>query len=132
MTGTGEGDQGQSIEAAWLRERQKAERRRAWRKAPRRIDTVLSQVLSRRGYARVRGDAALSQVWAEAAGARFAGATRPGRLRRGELEILVNNSVVLQEMSLGRAEIVARIRKLVPEAQVERIRFRQAQLGDAK
>ena len=54
---------------------------------------------------------AIRQEWAETAGPEAARRSRPGALRQGTLEVIVDNSPWLQELTLRSAAIVAALRK---------------------
>src|SRR5215471_4006561 len=91
---------------------------------PKPMREVLSQLLAKRGYAQVQTAATCEAAWREAVGQKLAGDTRPGNVRRGVLEVLVRNSVVVQELGFLKAKIVKTLSKLVPEQQIKDVRFR--------
>ncbi len=91
---------------------------------PRQIGDVLAQLIARRGYAREQSSAALQAHWQEAAGQQLAAVTRVGALRRGTLEVLVSNNLLAQELGFQKDEIIARLQKLSPEANINKLRFR--------
>ncbi len=67
-------------------------------RGPQAIGNVLSELMSRRGFARVQSAAAYEEAWREAAGPLIAKYTRVGLLRRGTLEVVVANSTLVQEL----------------------------------
>jgi predicted nucleic acid-binding Zn ribbon protein len=77
---------------------------------------VISELLNRRGYARVRADAAYADAWSEAAGEQMARYTRPGNLRRGVLEVLVANSTLMQELTFQKQAILNRLARRTERA----------------
>ena len=91
---------------------------------PRKIGDVLAQLLARRGYARQQSSAALDEHWREAAGGQLAAVTRVGALRRGTLEVLVSNNLLAQELGFQKDELIARLQKLSPESNINKLRFR--------
>jgi predicted nucleic acid-binding Zn ribbon protein len=91
---------------------------------PQKIGDVLSQLMSRRGYARVQASSQLGEVWARAAGEPLAAASRPGNLRRGVLEVIVGNSAVIQELNFMKRTILKQLTQLAPEQKVRDLRFR--------
>jgi len=93
-------------------------------RGPQRIADVLSELMARRGYARVRAAEAYEAAWREAAGVLLAQYTRVGTLRRGALEIRVANSTLLQELTFQRADLVKRLRELLPDEGIRDLRFR--------
>jgi predicted nucleic acid-binding Zn ribbon protein len=91
---------------------------------PKPMRDVLSQLLAKRGYAQVQTAATCEAAWREAVGQKLAADTRPGNVRRGVLEVLVRNSVVVQELGFQKTKIVKTLTKLVPEQQIRDVRFR--------
>ena len=66
---------------------------------PQHLSRALSELIARRGYARVGGDAQLQRVWGEIAGPVIAGQTRAVAIRRGVLQILVAHAPLLSELA---------------------------------
>ncbi|MBU4271348.1 MAG: DUF721 domain-containing protein [Planctomycetes bacterium] len=93
-------------------------------RGPRAIGEVLSEVMARRGYARVQCAAAYDAAWREAAGPLTAGYTRPGSLRRGTLEVVVANSTLMQELGFQKHALLESLAGLLPGEGIENIRFR--------
>jgi predicted nucleic acid-binding Zn ribbon protein len=91
---------------------------------PRPMRDVLSQLLAKRGYAQVQTAATCDAAWREAVGQKLAADTRAGNVRRGVLEVLVRNSVAVQELGFLKTKIVKMLSKLIPEQQVKDLRFR--------
>lgn len=91
---------------------------------PRQIGDVLAQLIARRGYARQQSTAAVETAWREAAGEKIAAISRAGQLRRGTLEVLVPNNLLAQELGFQKDELIARLQKLSPEANITKLRFR--------
>ncbi len=89
-----------------------------------RLADVLSQLIARRGYARVRESGELDRVWVEAAGETIASRTRPAKTRRGVLTIIVADSLLMQELTFRKSEIITRLNTLAPERAVKDLRFR--------
>jgi len=93
-------------------------------RGPQAIGNVLSELMARRGYARVQSAAAFDEAWREAAGPLAAKYSRPGQLRRGVLEVVVGNSTVMQELSFQKSEIIKSLTGLLPDQGIENLRFR--------
>jgi predicted nucleic acid-binding Zn ribbon protein len=91
---------------------------------PKPMRDVLSQLLAKRGYAQIQTAAGCTAAWREAVGEKLAGDTRPGTVKRGVLEVLVRNSVSVQELGFLKTKIVRILTKLVPEQQIRDLRFR--------
>ncbi len=91
---------------------------------PKAIGNILSELLARRGYARVQSGGNCAAAWSEAAGTAIAASSRAGQVRRGVLEVLVANSTVMQELSFEKTRLVARLAELVPEEKIRDLKFR--------
>ncbi len=88
------------------------------------IAEVLSELMSRRGFARVRSAEALDGAWREAAGELLAGYSRVGEVRRGKLEVIVANSTLVQELTFQKPAILKRLGERLPAERIKDLRFR--------
>ena len=91
---------------------------------PKAMGDVMSQLLTRRGYAQVQAAALSAAAWRAAVGEQLAGHTRPGNVRRGVLEVLVTSSAVVQELSFLKAKVVKQLAQLAPDQRIRDVRFR--------
>ena len=91
---------------------------------PERIANVLAELMARRGYGRVQSTAAYEDAWRQAAGPLLAQHTRVGLLRRGTLEVVVSNSILMQEMTFQKATLVRKLAELLPEEGLRNLRFK--------
>lgn len=94
---------------------------------PRRISDIVSSLMASRGYGRLQGAKELREAWEQASG-RWTAQTRPGNCQRGVLEVVVTNSVILQELNFQKANLLKRLQELVPEQKVRDLRFRLGQV----
>ncbi len=92
---------------------------------PLRIDDVLSNVMS--GRESMRGIRVFGW-WYRTVPDRVARHARPVQLRRGVLTVHVSSSAWAQELSFLNDTFLAKIRKQVPQAIVQAIRYRVAKL----
>jgi len=97
---------------------------RSQSRGPQKIANVLSALMSRKGYAQVQTAFALAEAWEEAAGKKLAPLCRAGNLRRGVLEVTVLNSAAMQELTFRKKQLLASLKKLVPDQGVQDLRFR--------
>jgi len=67
--------------------------------APELLGEVLSRLFAARGWGRRTERLRLEQAWAQIAGPKVAASTCLGRLQRGVLEVIVGNSILLQELA---------------------------------
>jgi predicted nucleic acid-binding Zn ribbon protein len=91
---------------------------------PRAIGDVLSELMARRGYARVQTGEASEEAWRQAAGPLAAKYTRVGQVRRGTLEVIVANSALVQELGFQKQGLLKTLAALLPDAGIKNIRFR--------
>ena len=104
--------------------RREREQRRHYARRPKKIADVLAQLITARGYGRIQADADFTASWQAAAGTALARFTRPGRLRRGQLEVTVANSTIMQELAFEKQNILDALQSEMPEANIRDIRFR--------
>ena len=93
-------------------------------RGPKVIGDVLSELMARRGYARVQSGATYDAAWREAAGPLAAKYTRVGLLRRGSLEVVVANSTLIQELGFQKHALLKSLAALLPNEGIENLRFR--------
>lgn len=87
----------------------------------------MSRLMARTGYDREQGSEALAAAWRAAVPEALAARSRPGRVRRGVLEVFVSHSAVAQEFAFLKPDVLARLRDSLPAAAITDIRCR---LGD--
>ncbi|MDA0657947.1 MAG: DUF721 domain-containing protein [Planctomycetota bacterium] len=96
------------------------------RRAPQRMGDVVSQLMARRGYARVLSHHQYDDSWREIVGEEIARQTRTGQLKRSVLEIFVQNSVLMQELTFRKSELLKRLQSQHLSHQIKEIRFKVA------
>lgn len=111
--------------------RRDREQRRFHARRPKRIDNVIAQVVQQRGYAQVRVASDREHAWAEAVG-ELAAATSVGSLRRDTLEIHVENSLLMQELTFRKEELIAKLQTALPDAGIKQLRFRVSQVNSSQ
>ena len=78
---------------------------------PAKMDRLVSELLTRRGYARVKAASQLTDIWSDVVGERIAGMTTAGTIRRGMLEVTCRNSAVMQEIAFQKHSLVIKLNK---------------------
>ena len=68
--------------------------RQRFGRAPKRMADILSRLIARKGYGRLQSTAIFEDAWRTAVGQLLAGQSRPGSVRRGTLEVLINKNRV--------------------------------------
>jgi predicted nucleic acid-binding Zn ribbon protein len=76
---------------------------------PAKMDRLVSELLTRRGYARVKAASQLTDLWGDVVGERIAGMTIAGTIRRGMLEVTCKNSAVMQEVAFQKHSLVTKL-----------------------
>ncbi|MEM1227695.1 MAG: DUF721 domain-containing protein [Planctomycetota bacterium] len=90
----------------------------------RKIGTIVSQLMSRRGYASVATDEGFRQSVATAVGGVLGDDLHIGKLRRGTLQIYAVDSVTIQELTFMKRRILDRLAADHPQARIQDVRFR--------
>jgi hypothetical protein len=94
-------------------------------RGPERLDEILSRLFTARGLGRRQGRLHLEKAWAEAAGPEQAAQTRVAALRRGVLEVVVGNAVLLQELAhFHKRRLLEDLRRRLPHTPLADLRFR--------
>jgi predicted nucleic acid-binding Zn ribbon protein len=92
---------------------------------PQRLSQALSDLISMRGYARVRGDAQLQAAWAGVVGAAIARQTRALSVKRGVLQVSVSSAPLLSELAgFYRVTFLEQFREQHASFRIRDIRFR--------
>jgi predicted nucleic acid-binding Zn ribbon protein len=101
-------------------------RRRAQDDAgPEILGEILSRLFAARGWGRRQGRLRLESAWGEVAGPEIAAHTRVGTLRRGILEVTVDQAVLLQELAhFHKRRLLEGLRARLPELTFTDLRFR--------
>ncbi len=93
-------------------------------KYPRKIGSIVNQLMARRGYAQVFANEHLQQLVGQAVGKDLAGSVRVGNLKRGVLELYASDSVTMQELTFLKRKILRSINQAMPDGGVKNLRFR--------
>jgi predicted nucleic acid-binding Zn ribbon protein len=93
-------------------------------RGPQAIGNVLSELMARRGFARVQSAETIEAAWREAAGPLAAKYTRVGQRRGGALEVIVANSTLVQELGFQKGELLRTLGELLPDEGIKCLRFR--------
>jgi predicted nucleic acid-binding Zn ribbon protein len=102
-------------------------------KGPERLGEILSRLFTARGWGRRQERHRLEDAWAEAVGAQDAAATRVSGLRRGVLEVVVANAVLMQELAhFHKRRLLEELRRRLPGTTLTDIRFRAGVVKDEK
>ncbi len=101
-----------------VRQRQRFHRR------PKRSANLIAQLMARKGYGQQKTIRELDEVWSAIAAESWRAQTRPGVIRGGVLEIVVENSVLNQRLEFEKKKILAELQRQLPKNKIRDIRFR--------
>lgn len=90
---------------------------------PKKIGDVITNLMAQRGYAQLASTAELRRWWSEAVG-KLEKFSRAKELKRGVLHVIVSNSVVMQELSFRKEEIIQSLTQSKPDQEIKDIRYR--------
>src|SRR5687768_6674615 len=94
-------------------------------RGPELVGEVLGRLFAARGWGRRQGQLHLERAWEEAAGPETAKHTRVAGLRRGTLEVLVANAVLMQELAhFRKRKLLEGLRAALPGTAITDLRFR--------
>jgi predicted nucleic acid-binding Zn ribbon protein len=123
-------DDNPSIREAWtdFGQHRANEERKFHGRSPKRIGNVIAQLVSRRGYAQIRAAGERDEAWQAAAGQELANMTQVAALRRGVLEVLVANSLLMQELTFRKEELLKNLQQALPNDGVKQLKFKIGQI----
>jgi hypothetical protein len=104
-------------------------RRRVPVRPAKTIGSVMGQLLAKKGYGQVQSAKSCATAWQEAVGIRFEKDTCCGPIRRGILEITVRNSLVLQELTFLKTQLVKELASLAPQHKITGLKFKVGPVG---
>jgi predicted nucleic acid-binding Zn ribbon protein len=100
-------------------------------KGPEPLGEILSRLFTARGWGRRQDRLRLEEGWRGVVGPKAAAHTRVGALRRGILEIVVDNAVLLQELAhYQKRRLLEQLRARLPTLTLTDLRFRTGVLED--
>ncbi|MCH2177606.1 MAG: DUF721 domain-containing protein [Mariniblastus sp.] len=105
------------------------QRRQIYKRRIKTASSFIGQIMARRGIAQEQTSNELAEIWAQVVGVSFTGHTRLGNLKRGTLEIFVANSMISQQLSFKKKNILEQIQKQLPNNKIRDLRFRIGSIG---
>ena len=93
-------------------------------RSPKKIGNVLAQLVNRRGYAQIHAATERDEIWQKVAGDELARVTQVSALKRGVFEVLVANSLLMQELTFRKEELLAALQAALPAAGVKQLKFK--------
>lgn len=104
------------------------------KEGPEALGEILSRLFTARGWGRRQDRLRLEQAWTAAVDdvlPHVARQTRVGNLRRGVLEVMVGNAVLLQELaSFHKRKLLESLRRRLSGVTITDLRFRAGTVTD--
>ncbi len=91
--------------------------------APKRIGSLISQLMARRGYAQVFAAEGLQAALETEVGPAIAAAVKVGNIKRGVLNIYVTDSVTMQELAFRKRSLLKTLQAAQPDRVITDLRF---------
>ncbi|MEI7461426.1 MAG: DUF721 domain-containing protein [Pirellula sp.] len=107
-------------EKIWLSQIPKAERTRF---RPKTISSILDRLIVERGYSNEQSTLLLQEQWKIAVGDEFYSQSRVGKIKRGVLQVLVTNMIVISELEFGKQKALRHLQASLPDFKLKDIRF---------
>jgi hypothetical protein len=93
---------------------------------PRRIDSIINQLMARRGYAQVESASELQSTVAAVIGSPLINFVRVGDIKRGVVQLYASDSTAMQELTFQKRKILKRLQQDHAAANITDIRMRVA------
>lgn len=112
-----------------LSKRSEKERARFYARRPKKAGDIVAAVIAKHGYAASKGADLVRDGWAQAAAevlgdAKIARMTAAGGIKRGVLEVMVANHVVMQEINFHRPGLLAATQAALSDSRITALRFK--------
>lgn len=90
---------------------------------PRKVGDVISDLMAQRGYAQLATNQECQDAWRTVVG-KLQHLSRATEVKRGVLHVVVSNSVVMQELTFRKQELIPALDAALPNHQIKDLRFR--------
>ncbi len=90
----------------------------------RKIGSLVSQLMSRKGYAQATANDELQNSVNESVGEVLAKSVQVGKLNRGVLQLYASDSVTMQELVFQKRKILAGIQSSMPQSKITDLKFK--------
>ena len=91
---------------------------------PKSAGHLVNQLMARHGIAQQQYANELQSTWDQVVGTKWNQLTRPAQLNRGVLEVIVANSMVNQQLTFEKQNLLKSMQKLMPSLKLKDLRFR--------
>ena len=102
------------------------------KKGPVPIGNIVADILARKGLGRQEATLELDKIWNKIIEKPLAEITRCGQIRRQQLEVVVENSTAMQELTFRKQELIDLLNREIPQQKLKDIRFRVGTIQQKK
>ena len=106
-----------------MKKENKSYQQRHRQKDPRKIAEVLTDLFAQRGYAQIKAVDDCQEAWAHIVGD-LKSFSHAGEVKQGVLQVIVSNSVIMQELTFRRQELVTELQRMLPQHRITSLCFR--------
>ena len=96
------------------------------------IGNIVADILARKGLGRQEATLELDKIWNKIIEKPLAEITRCGQIRRQQLEVVVENSTAMQELTFRKQELIDLLNREIPQQKLKDIRFRVGTIKQKK
>ncbi|MCS7237507.1 MAG: DUF721 domain-containing protein [Thermoguttaceae bacterium] len=96
---------------------------------PKSLAEILGELAAEAGFGRVLASAECEAAWKRVVGPEIAAQTAVTLPRRGRMDVLVEHSVLLQELSFRKEELLSALKRELPGRTIRELRFRLGTVG---
>ena len=90
---------------------------------PQKVGDVIADLFAQRGYAQIAASEECNEAWRAVVG-NLQQLSRATEVKRGVLHVLVSNSVVMQELTFRKQELIPALDAALPNYHIKDLRFR--------
>ena len=98
--------------------------RQRFQRRPKKAADLINLLLARKGYGQRQAKQELQTTWSKAAGQRWQQKTMVGNIKRGVLEIIVENSAALQQLNFKKRKLLLEMQNQLPQNKIQDIKFK--------
>lgn len=106
-----------------LKHREQSQQNNRKDRGPQKLGNVLAELMAQRGYAQIGADEECKEAWNAVVG-KLDKFTRATEVKRGVLFVIVSNSVVMQELTFRKKELLTAMADALPNYKIKDLRFR--------
>jgi len=115
-------DYEEELEQEFRHRSEQVVKRQRYSRRPKKARSIVNRLLARKGLVETQANQALQQRWKELAGSQAAAQTRLGHLRKGVLQIFVNNAALKHYLQMNEKQLREGLAQ--HNSQIQAIRFR--------